>query len=111
MSGQPEVSLRAELDRCLIIAATVGNKWLLYTVIRDVLTRKGGGAEGAACASGGFGTGDGHFLINFNSGGPLVSFLPGRDLRAGRVQGRGRWGEGRKEPRAAGASEVSRTGE
>ena len=40
VSGQPEVSLRAELDRCLIIAATVGNKWLLYTVIRDVLTRR-----------------------------------------------------------------------
>ena len=40
MSGQPEVSLRAELDRCLIIAATVGNKWLLYTVNRDVLTRR-----------------------------------------------------------------------
>ena len=40
MSGQPEVSPRAELDRCLIIAATVGNKWLLYTVIRDVLTLK-----------------------------------------------------------------------
>ena len=40
MSGQLEVSLRAELDRSLIIAATVGNKWLLYPVIREVLTRK-----------------------------------------------------------------------
>ena len=40
MSGHPEVSLRAEHDRCLIIAATVGNKWLLYTVNRDVLTRR-----------------------------------------------------------------------
>ena len=40
MSGQPEVPPQAELDRCLIIAATVGNKWLLYTVIRDVLTRR-----------------------------------------------------------------------
>ena len=38
MSGQPEVPPQAELDRCLIIAATVGNKWLLYTVNRDVLT-------------------------------------------------------------------------
>ena len=40
MSGQPEVSPRDELDRCLIIAATVGNKWLLYTVNRVVLTRR-----------------------------------------------------------------------
>ena len=40
MSGRPEVSPRAELDRCLIIAATVGNKWLLYTVNRVVLTRR-----------------------------------------------------------------------
>ena len=40
VSGQPEASPRAELDRCLIIAATVGNKWLLYTVNRDVLTRR-----------------------------------------------------------------------